>query len=278
MTRPRLGFRDTRIPSRPAQTILKTTLQETRNERPCPISAILLFVVPALASEAQPDAPPSPPSVTYEVWGFKWDGQRYEKQANYSFTTTDIKKAAIYADQVNGYAGWSATTNIPEPCVVHTVFHGPAITDDTAICISRQTDLRGLGLHAGRTGNGSRTRSILGRPPDPLLRLGVREESQRRSRLAGHRQLPRAGAGRRNDMSMAARFMAPNTTPTTPAPERSRLAGGPFICHARRPFRAPEFKRECPIRHLRQLTKLRHLEQRPRHDQHAKYDQHSKYD
>src|ERR1700683_3987520 len=96
-------------------------------------TAILLFAVPVLAADSkpntQPDAPPSPPPVTYSVWGFKWDGQQYVRQTTHSFTTTDIKQAQGYADQINSYAGWSATTNIPEPFVVHTVYHGPTISD-----------------------------------------------------------------------------------------------------------------------------------------------------
>ena len=89
--------------------------------------AILLFTLPALAADAKPDAPPSPPPVTYDVWGFRWDGQQYVKQATHSFSTTDIKQAADYATQVDSFTGWAATTNLPDPCVVHTVFHGPSI-------------------------------------------------------------------------------------------------------------------------------------------------------
>ena len=54
---------------------------------------ILLFALPALAADAKPDAPPSPSPVAYDVWGFKWDGRQYVKQATHSFSTTDIKQA-----------------------------------------------------------------------------------------------------------------------------------------------------------------------------------------
>ena len=88
--------------------------------------AILLFALPALASDTQPASPPSPPPVTYDVWGFKWDGRQYVKQATHSFNTTVLKQAADYATQVDSFAGWAATTNLPDACVVHTIFHGPA--------------------------------------------------------------------------------------------------------------------------------------------------------
>jgi len=90
--------------------------------------AILLFALPALAADSRPATPLSPPALTYDVWGFKWDGQQYVKQATHSFSTTDIKQAADYATQVDSFAGWAATTNLPDACVVHMVFHGPTIT------------------------------------------------------------------------------------------------------------------------------------------------------
>ena len=244
--------------------------------RALPYISLLFFVVPALASEDHPDATPSPPSVTYEVWGFKWDGQRYEKQANYSFTTTDIKKAATYADQVNGYAGWSATTNIPEPCVVHTVFHGPTFTNTQP---SAFPDKPTYAVWAYTLANGKwvKDEKYSWTTPDPLLGL---EYAKKVSAVPGWRATDNCP----EPVPAAQRYVdggtvhGADTTPTTPALERSRLAGGPFICLRRGRSGRPEFKRECPIRHLRQLTKLRHVKQRPRHDQHAKHDQHSKYD
>ena len=91
-------------------------------------TAVLLLAVPALAADAQPAAPPSPPPVTYDVWGFQWNGQQFVKQATHSFSTSDIKQAADYVKQVNSFAGWQATTNMPEPIYVHTVFHDPTIS------------------------------------------------------------------------------------------------------------------------------------------------------
>jgi hypothetical protein len=88
---------------------------------------------PASPASAQPTSPrltspPAPPLVTYEVWGFKWDGRQYVRQPDYTLSTTDLQKAADYANVVNGYAGWTAATNIPAASYVHKVFHGPMIT------------------------------------------------------------------------------------------------------------------------------------------------------
>jgi hypothetical protein len=92
-------------------------------------AAILLFAVPSLASDAKLEPPSSPPPVTYAVWGFRWDGRQFERQPKYTFTTSDLAQAADYAATVTSYAGWSATTNMPAACVVHTVFHGPILSN-----------------------------------------------------------------------------------------------------------------------------------------------------
>jgi hypothetical protein len=90
-------------------------------------ATLLLVATPVGAAEADLPAPPSPPAVTYSVWGFRWDGHQYVKQAKYSLNTPDLKQAQDYAAQITSHAGWLATTNMPEACVVHTVYHGPAI-------------------------------------------------------------------------------------------------------------------------------------------------------
>ena len=246
--------------------------------RTLPCIAILLFAAPALASGAQPDSPPSPPSVTYEVWGFKWDGRRYEKQANYSFTTTDIKKAAIYADQVNGYAGWSATTNIPEPCVVHTVYRGPAITGSTAISIARQTDLRGLGLHAERREMGQ-GREVFVDHARPGSRLGATRRQSTPFPAGGPRTTAPSRCRRRNDMSIGGTVHgAELLLELRPPPSDHDWRVDHLSARAAAFQGAVNSSGSAQSDIVRQLTKLRHLEQRPRHDQHAKYDQHSKYD
>ncbi|HEY3966453.1 MAG TPA: hypothetical protein VGM05_17965, partial [Planctomycetaceae bacterium] len=86
-----------------------------------------VLAAPALAADDNFAGPPSPPPVIYAVWGFRWDGQRYAKQAKYDLSTPDIKQAQAYATQVTSYAGWLATTNMPKACVVHTVYRGPVI-------------------------------------------------------------------------------------------------------------------------------------------------------
>jgi hypothetical protein len=67
--------------------------------------------------------------VSYDVWGFVWNGQQYVKQDTHSYSTFDVNKAQDYADQINSFAGWSATTNIPESAVVHKVYQGSGVTN-----------------------------------------------------------------------------------------------------------------------------------------------------
>jgi hypothetical protein len=84
--------------------------------------AVMLFSSPILAADATPAVPPSlpsPPAVSYDVWGFRWDGRQFVKQSTHSFTTTDLKQAADYVQQVDQFAGWTATTNLPDACYVH---------------------------------------------------------------------------------------------------------------------------------------------------------------
>lgn len=102
--------------------------------------AVLLCTAPALAADSKPSpvSPPSPAPVTYQVWGFKWDGQQYVKQPAYCYTTTDLKKASDYATQVDSFWGWTATTNLPEGAVVHTKFQGPAVTEGQPSAIPSQ--------------------------------------------------------------------------------------------------------------------------------------------
>jgi hypothetical protein len=92
-------------------------------------TAMLLFALPAFAADA---VPTSPPPVTYQVWGFRWDGRQFVKQADHSLTTTDIKQATDYAAEVNRFAGWAATTNLPEACVTRPIGNilPPSLTPD----------------------------------------------------------------------------------------------------------------------------------------------------
>jgi hypothetical protein len=93
--------------------------------------AILLIAAPALAVAApdtKPAATPSPPAVTYDIWGFKWNGAQWVRQSNYTFQTTDLEQAVAYQRQVNSYAGWTTTTNLPTASYTHTIFHGPVFS------------------------------------------------------------------------------------------------------------------------------------------------------
>lgn len=76
------------------------------------------------AQVAAPAAAPVPPAVTYQVWGFQWNGATWVRQPSYTLQTTDLKQAATYKSQINGFANWRATTNLPAASYVHTRFHG----------------------------------------------------------------------------------------------------------------------------------------------------------
>lgn len=73
-------------------------------------------------------AAPTPPAVTYQVWGFKWSGAAWVRQPKYMLQTADLKQAADYKAQINGFAGWTATTNLPTACYVHTIYQGPTVS------------------------------------------------------------------------------------------------------------------------------------------------------
>ena len=97
------------------------------------VSIALLFVaMPAFAADpnlpATPPAPPAPPAATYEVWAFKLTGGQWVRQPNYNFTTTDLRQAADYKAQINSFAGWTVTTNLPDASYVHTVYNDPIVS------------------------------------------------------------------------------------------------------------------------------------------------------
>ena len=76
--------------------------------------ALLLSALPVLASAAPPAAQPVSAPVTYDVWGYRWDGRQWVKDPTRCLATPDPKQAADYAVQVNSVPGWVATTNLPE--------------------------------------------------------------------------------------------------------------------------------------------------------------------
>ncbi len=81
-----------------------------------------LFTAPLLAADAMPAAPATPMAINYEVWGYRWNGRQYVRQPNYNYSTTDIQQAANYANDIDSFAGWRATTNIPPRDVFPTAF------------------------------------------------------------------------------------------------------------------------------------------------------------
>jgi hypothetical protein len=98
--------------------------------------AIFLIAAPALAASASSATPnmeatpaPSPPAVTYDVWGFKWNGAQWVKQSNYTFQTTDLERALDYQRRINGYPGWTATTNVPTASNPRRFFRGSVVAN-----------------------------------------------------------------------------------------------------------------------------------------------------
>ena len=78
-------------------------------------AALLLSAVPALAADARPESPASPPPVTYAVWGFRRTDGSWVKDEKYSWTITDPVCGLEYARKINAVSGWFATDNCPEP-------------------------------------------------------------------------------------------------------------------------------------------------------------------
>lgn len=77
-------------------------------------TALLLCALSTFATAAPPATPTASPPVTYQVWGYRWDGRQYVKDPTRCLATTDPKQAADYAAQVNSFPGWVATTNLPD--------------------------------------------------------------------------------------------------------------------------------------------------------------------
>jgi hypothetical protein len=92
---------------------------------------LMLSAIPVIADDSQkvskPEAAPTPSSVQYEVWGYRWDGRQYVKQPNYTLQTTDLKKASDYVAHINSFQGWTATTNMPDICLPQNFLFRPKI-------------------------------------------------------------------------------------------------------------------------------------------------------
>lgn len=95
----------------------------------------LLVALPALAAEppkaplavqASSNAPPCPPPVVCEVWGYKWEGQ-WVKHEDHCLKTTDLKQAIDYANEINRFSGWIANTNLPGYCRTAYTYHDSGI-------------------------------------------------------------------------------------------------------------------------------------------------------
>ena len=46
------------------------------------LAAVMLFTAPIFAADASSAVPSSPPAVSYDVWGFRWDGRRIRETSD----------------------------------------------------------------------------------------------------------------------------------------------------------------------------------------------------
>jgi hypothetical protein len=72
---------------------------------------------PIVVPDHLPPLPPLPSPVTWEVWGFKWEGDHWVKQPAKCLKTTDLKQAIEFAKEVFCMAGWNERNNIPSQCI-----------------------------------------------------------------------------------------------------------------------------------------------------------------
>ena len=75
-----------------------------------PASAESTLPTPLPASADQ-RTPPAPPPVTYEVWGYHWNGSSWDQPEGYRYKTTDFQKAADYLYEVATFGGWFVRIN-----------------------------------------------------------------------------------------------------------------------------------------------------------------------
>ncbi len=77
---------------------------------------LTLFLTTLPAWAAEPATPPSPPAITWEVWGYKWDGGQWTIQPDHILKTTDLKQAADYEAEIARFQNWTVRSNIPYSC------------------------------------------------------------------------------------------------------------------------------------------------------------------
>lgn len=67
--------------------------------------------LPTTSPTSAENAPPVPPPVTYEVWGYHWNGNGWDQPKGYHYKTADFQKAADYLYEVATFGGWIARIN-----------------------------------------------------------------------------------------------------------------------------------------------------------------------
>jgi hypothetical protein len=96
-------------------------------DMPAPLEASTAFPANTVATNL-----PSPPPVTWEVWGFKWDGSQWIKQPTHCLKTTDLQKAIAYSNQLFSYAGWNMRDNVPRLCATTITRYDNTVPDNVA--------------------------------------------------------------------------------------------------------------------------------------------------
>lgn len=88
---------------------------------------LILTAVPTLADFPKPPvdpdgktnaipAPPSPPSIEWQVNGYMLQNNRWVLQPDHCLKTTDLKKADAYGAEIMKFRNWVASTNLPALC------------------------------------------------------------------------------------------------------------------------------------------------------------------
>lgn len=84
---------------------------------------------PVAVTAPLPPLPAAPQPITWEVWGFRWEGGRWVKQATHCLKTTDLKQAIDYAKELFSVSGWSMRHNIPSLVCPHFVIDDSFVPD-----------------------------------------------------------------------------------------------------------------------------------------------------
>ena len=84
-------------------------------------TAIAFLLLTASAFAAEPSPPPSPPHV-WHVWGYKWDGTQWVKQADHCLATSNFQQAADYLNELDAHHDWAEADDLPSVCYTFRIY------------------------------------------------------------------------------------------------------------------------------------------------------------